>query len=330
MFTASHNPAAYNGIKMCRAGARPSARTRAWRDVRERRRAASLDGAPAAAPRRTGDDHDPGLLADYAAYLRALVDLSGIRPLKVVVDAGNGMGGHTVPAVLGTEAGLPALPLDVVPLYFELDGTFPNHEANPLDPANLVDLQAAVVRARRRHRPGLRRRRRPLLRRRRARRAGQPERDHRRWSPAARSAGACRAGRDGDRDPQPDHARARCPRSIAETGGTAACAPASATPSSRPRWPRHDAVFGGEHSRALLLPRLLVRRHRHARRDARAGRARRAGAPAVRAGRRVRAVRRLRRDQLHGRPTSAAADRAGRGRLRRAARRSRTRRPRRR
>src|SRR5690606_17263904 len=74
-----------------------------------------------------------------------LVDLTGIRPLKVVVDAGNGMGGHTVPAVLGTGAGLPALPLDVVPLYFELDGTFPNHEANPLDPENLRDLQAAVV-----------------------------------------------------------------------------------------------------------------------------------------------------------------------------------------
>ena len=85
------------------------------------------------------------MLADYAAYLRSLVDLSGIRPLKVVVDAGNGMGGLTVPAVLGEAAGLPALPLEIVPLYFELDGTFPNHEANPLEPANLVDLQRAVV-----------------------------------------------------------------------------------------------------------------------------------------------------------------------------------------
>ena len=84
------------------------------------------------------------LLGDYAAFLRGLVDLSGSRPLKVVVDAGNGMGGHTVPAVLGTGADLPELPLEIVPLYFELDGTFPNHEANPLDPANLVDLQAAV------------------------------------------------------------------------------------------------------------------------------------------------------------------------------------------
>jgi phosphomannomutase len=84
------------------------------------------------------------LLAAYAGYLRGLVDLSGIRRLKVVVDAGNGMGGYTVPAVLG-DAELPGLPLDVVPLYFELDGSFPNHEANPLEPANLVDLQKRVV-----------------------------------------------------------------------------------------------------------------------------------------------------------------------------------------
>jgi phosphomannomutase len=84
-------------------------------------------------------------LADYATYLRQLVDLSGVRPLKVVVDAGNGMGGMTVPAVLGNAADLGALALEIVPMYFELDGTFPNHEANPLDPKNLVDLQAAVV-----------------------------------------------------------------------------------------------------------------------------------------------------------------------------------------
>src|SRR5690606_22331224 len=85
------------------------------------------------------------VLADYAAHLRSLVDLHGIRPLKVVVDAANGMGGMTVPAVLGRAAGLSALPLEVVPMYFELDGTFPNHEANPFDPANLVELQAAVI-----------------------------------------------------------------------------------------------------------------------------------------------------------------------------------------
>src|SRR5690606_22271775 len=82
-------------------------------------------------------------LGGYAAYMRGLVDLSGIRPLKIVVDAGNGMGGHTVPAVLGDQL-LEALPLEIDPLYFELDGTFPNHEANPLEPANIVDLQARV------------------------------------------------------------------------------------------------------------------------------------------------------------------------------------------
>ena len=83
------------------------------------------------------------LLTEYATFLRTLVDLTTIRPLKVVVDAGNGMGGHTVPAVLGDTV-LPALPLTIVPLYFELDGSFPNHEANPLEPKNIVDLQAAV------------------------------------------------------------------------------------------------------------------------------------------------------------------------------------------
>lgn len=144
MFTASHNPAAYNGIKLCRAGARPVGQDSGLADVRRTAEAYLDDGLPdPAEPAGTTSDHD--MLADYAAFLRSLVDLAGIRPLKVVVDAGNGMGGHTVPAVLGTGAGLPALPLDVVPLYFELDGTFPNHEANPLDPENLRDLQAAVV-----------------------------------------------------------------------------------------------------------------------------------------------------------------------------------------
>jgi len=146
MFTASHNPAAYNGIKLCRAGARPVGQDTGLADVRELAQRlldepASADEL-AAAPGTVGD---VDTLADYAAFLRGLVDVSGIRPLKVVVDAGNGMAGYTVPAVLGTAAGLPALPLDVVPLYFELDGSFPNHEANPLDPKNLEDLRAAVV-----------------------------------------------------------------------------------------------------------------------------------------------------------------------------------------
>ncbi|MFI2240782.1 phosphomannomutase/phosphoglucomutase [Streptomyces chrestomyceticus] len=137
MFTASHNPAQYNGIKMCRAGAAPvgqdtglaeiRALVEQWRDG---------DGPEPAASSGTVTQRD--VLADYAAHLRRLVDLSGIRRLKVVVDAGNGMGGHTVPTVFE------GLPIDLDALYFELDGTFPNHEANPLDPANITDLQARV------------------------------------------------------------------------------------------------------------------------------------------------------------------------------------------
>ncbi|MEU2201011.1 phosphomannomutase/phosphoglucomutase [Isoptericola sp. NPDC019482] len=148
MFTASHNPAVYNGIKLCRAGARPVGQDTGLADVRELAQRLLDDPSPdlsdddAATP---GTVSDVDTLADYAAFLRGLVDVSGIRPLKVVVDAGNGMAGYTVPAVLGTAAGLPALPLDIVPLYFELDGSFPNHEANPLDPKNLEDLRAAVV-----------------------------------------------------------------------------------------------------------------------------------------------------------------------------------------
>ncbi|MBE7699522.1 phosphomannomutase/phosphoglucomutase [Oerskovia sp. Sa1BUA8] len=144
MFTASHNPARYNGIKLCRAGARPVGQDSGLVTVRDLAQE-YLDGELPAPVADRGEITERDMLADYAAFLRSLVDLRGIRPLKVVIDAGNGMGGLTAPAVLGTAAGLEALPLDIVPLYFELDGTFPNHEANPLDPKNLVDLQAAVV-----------------------------------------------------------------------------------------------------------------------------------------------------------------------------------------
>ncbi|MFD5009625.1 phosphomannomutase/phosphoglucomutase [Streptomyces chartreusis] len=137
MFTASHNPAQYNGIKMCRAGAAPVGQDTGLAEIRELAENWLESGAPAPAE-RTGTITRRDTLEDYAAHLRSLVDLTSIRPLKVVVDAGNGMGGHTVPTVFG------GLPLDVVPMYFELDGTFPNHEANPLDPANIVDLQKRV------------------------------------------------------------------------------------------------------------------------------------------------------------------------------------------
>ncbi|MFE4254428.1 phosphomannomutase/phosphoglucomutase [Streptomyces sp. NPDC056910] len=137
MFTASHNPAQYNGIKLCRAGAEPVGQDTGLVEIRTLVEGWTDNGAPATAD-RTGVVTTRDTLADYATYLHSLVDLSAIRPLKVVVDAGNGMGGHTVPTVLA------GLPLDIVPMYFELDGTFPNHEANPLDPANIVDLQARV------------------------------------------------------------------------------------------------------------------------------------------------------------------------------------------
>jgi phosphomannomutase len=133
MFTASHNPAKYNGIKLCRAGAAPIGQDTGLREIRDLVAA----GVPAyGGPRGTASTRD--LLAAYAAYLRDLVDLSGIRHLKIVVDAGNGMGGHTVPTVFE------GLPITLIPMYFELDGSFPNHEANPIEPANLRDLQAAV------------------------------------------------------------------------------------------------------------------------------------------------------------------------------------------
>ncbi|MDP4804880.1 MAG: phosphomannomutase/phosphoglucomutase [Candidatus Nanopelagicales bacterium] len=140
MFTASHNPAQYNGIKLCRAGAAPVGQDSGLRDIK----AMIIDGIPAYEG-RIGEVREQDMLTDYAMFLRQLVDVSKVRHLKVVVDAGNGMGGFTVPAVLEDAAGLPSLPLTIVPMYFELDGSFPNHEANPIEPANLVDLQARVL-----------------------------------------------------------------------------------------------------------------------------------------------------------------------------------------
>jgi len=133
MITASHNPARYNGIKLCRAGAKPVGIETGLAEVRRlvEQGVPAFDGPP-------GKVTDKDLLPGYAEYLKKLVDISGIRPLTVVVDAGNGMGGHTVPTVFE------GLPVTTIPLYFELDGTFPNHEANPIDPKNLRDLQQAV------------------------------------------------------------------------------------------------------------------------------------------------------------------------------------------
>ena len=134
MFTASHNPAKYNGIKLCRAGAAPVGQDTGLADIR-----ALVESGVPSADVPVGAVSQRDLLDEYSAYLKQLVDVSGIRPLTVVVDAGNGMAGRTAPVVLA------GLPLTVVPLFFELDGTFPNHEANPIEPANMRDLQAKVV-----------------------------------------------------------------------------------------------------------------------------------------------------------------------------------------
>ncbi len=142
-FTASHNPAEYNGMKMTRAGAVPLSSESGLREIQQLAERYLMEGyiPPVDVP---GESSVLDVLEGYSRYLRAQVDLSAIRPLKVVIDAGNGMAGLTTPAVLGDQL-LPALPLEIVPLYFELDGSFPNHPANPLEPENLLDLQAAVV-----------------------------------------------------------------------------------------------------------------------------------------------------------------------------------------
>ncbi|HEX2195364.1 MAG TPA: phosphomannomutase/phosphoglucomutase [Actinomycetota bacterium] len=133
MFTASHNPGHYNGIKLCRAGAAPIGAESGLQDVRALAEAEPLPAGQAGTVTR----HD--VLPEYAEHCRSFVDASALRPLRVAVDAGNGMAGKTVPLVFRE------LPFELVPLYFELDGTFPNHPANPIEPENLVDLQKKVL-----------------------------------------------------------------------------------------------------------------------------------------------------------------------------------------
>jgi len=134
MFTASHNPAAYNGIKLCLSGARPIGKETGLLAIEHFVR----HGMPVAM-RPAGTETTEDLLQDYADYLHKLVSFKGNRPLKIVIDAGNGMAGFTAPAIFER------LGAEIIPLYFELDGNFPNHEANPIDPANLRDLQKAVI-----------------------------------------------------------------------------------------------------------------------------------------------------------------------------------------
>lgn len=133
MFTASHNPAEYNGIKLCLSGARPIGKESGLLTIER----FVNDGSPVDF-RSVGNESNSDMLTEYVDHLLNLVDLSDIHPLKIVIDAGNGMAGHTAPAVFAR------LNCEVIPMYYELDGTFPNHEANPIDPKNLKDLQKAV------------------------------------------------------------------------------------------------------------------------------------------------------------------------------------------
>jgi phosphomannomutase len=134
MWTASHNPVQYNGLKLCRAGAEPVGIESGLAHIRDRAQAKNFPQADAEGSHRTAT-----VLDEYADHVRSFVDIDNLRPIKVAVDAGNGMGGLVVPEVFGK------LPFELLPLYFELDGTFPNHPANPIEPENLVDLQRLVT-----------------------------------------------------------------------------------------------------------------------------------------------------------------------------------------
>lgn len=135
MFTASHNPAEYNGIKMCKSGARPIGKESGLVAIERY----VVEGSPIIM-RPVGMETQRNMLDEYVTHLLSLVDVSGIRPLKIVIDAGNGMAGYTAKPVFD------GLNVEIVELYFELDGTFPHHDANPIDPENLKDLQKAVLR----------------------------------------------------------------------------------------------------------------------------------------------------------------------------------------
>lgn len=143
MFTASHNPAEYNGIKMCRKGAKAISSETGLLDIKKRTLEYLVSGVTPV--KLQGSITHQDLTTEYAMFMRKLVRLENAKPLNIVIDVANGMGGFTSPAVFGTEAGLESLPFKIIPMYFELDGSFPNHEANPLDVTNLKDLRKKVL-----------------------------------------------------------------------------------------------------------------------------------------------------------------------------------------
>jgi phosphomannomutase len=133
MVTASHNPAEYNGLKMCRAEAVPLSESTGLTEIRD-----MILNDPIPAPARQGTITQRDVLDGYVEHALSFIDAKTLRPLKVVADAGNGMAGMILPRVFAQ------LPCELVPLYFDLDGSFPNHPANPIEPANIADLQAKV------------------------------------------------------------------------------------------------------------------------------------------------------------------------------------------
>ena len=135
MFTASHNPAQYNGMKLCKSGAKPIGQESGLLTIKQ-----LIQEGIAISNRPVGSIRKMDLLDDYVTYLidRFPKKTFKKRKLKVVIDAGNGMAGFTAPSVMKK------LNVDLIPMYFELDGDFPNHEANPIEPKNLKDLQKRV------------------------------------------------------------------------------------------------------------------------------------------------------------------------------------------
>lgn len=136
MITASHNPAAYNGFKICKEEARALSMDTGIGDIRD----LTVSGEfPAPRSNKRGDLQQRDVIDAYAEHALSIIDVNIIKPLKIAVDAGNGMAGLLVPRVFKD------LPCEIIPLYFELDGTFPNHEANPIEPENIRDLQRTVI-----------------------------------------------------------------------------------------------------------------------------------------------------------------------------------------